>query len=380
MQWIKPADVFRPTNCPADVAIENAVTVGGGTQMYSIYQATAKYNRTVIGGGAKTVSVGGFLTGGGHGILAPRYGLGADQVLEMEVVTPGGEILTVNECQNTDLFWALRGVSPPPLTPISSTSPNLPLRFQGGGSTFGVVTAVTVKTFPTPSIAHIEFALVTSDTNNPALFDMIAYIHSKFPSLGDAGLSGYAFFFQSIPNPSDGGASQIGGITMTAIVQDVNTTVAEQLMAPIFAHIDKTWPGLFYPVLKTTPYPTFLDWYNVNYDNSAAGTNSLTGSRLLDEPSLTGNLTLTAEVFKTFTNVEHPGGMGTAYLVSGKGVHNAVPRGGSNAVLPAWRKAYVHASMSPSLSQSPTPISRLPKSNLPHPTFIRGGIVGSHKK
>ncbi|KAM7209625.1 FAD-binding domain containing protein [Naviculisporaceae sp. PSN 640] len=324
MQWIKPVDVFRPKNCADDVAIENAVTVGGGTQMYSIYQATGKYNRTVVGGGAKTVSVGGFLTGGGHGLLAPRYGLGADQVLEMEVVTPGGEILTVNECQNTDLFWALRG---------------------GGGSTFGVVTSVTTKTYPTPSISHVEFALLTSETNNPSLFEMIAYIHSQFPLLGDAGLSGYAFFFQAIPNPSDGGVSQIGGITMTGIFQDIPTTKAEQLMAPIFTHIDKTWPGLFYPVFKTTPYKSFLDWYNVNYDNSAAGTNSLTGSRLLDKSSLTGNLTLTAEVFKTFTNVEHPGGMGTAYLVSGKGVHNAVPRGGSNAVLPAWRKAYVHATL-----------------------------------
>jgi hypothetical protein len=27
------------------------------------------------------------------------------------VVTPGGEILTLNECQNQDLFWAIRGVS-----------------------------------------------------------------------------------------------------------------------------------------------------------------------------------------------------------------------------------------------------------------------------
>ncbi|KAK4216592.1 hypothetical protein QBC37DRAFT_87669 [Rhypophila decipiens] len=320
MQWIKPVDTFRPKNC--DVTIDHAVTVGGGTQMFSIYQATDKLNRTVVGGGAKTVSVGGFLTGGGHGLLAPRYGLGADNVLEMQVVTPNGEIVTANECQNTDLFWAMRG---------------------GGGSTFGVLTSVTIKTYPTPSITHVEFSVLTLDTENPALFAMIAYFLSQFPSLADAGLSGYAFFFQAIPN---GGQSNLGGITMTAILQDTNTTFAEQLFAPIFSHIDTTWPGIFYPAFKTTPYPTFLEWYKVNYDNSAAGTNSLTGSRLLGEPSLTGNLTLTAEVFKAFANVEAPvGGMGTAYLVSGKGVHNAVPRGGGNSVLPAWRKAYVHATL-----------------------------------
>lgn len=65
----------------------------------------------MVGGTSKSVSVGGYLTGGGHSILSPRYGLGADNVLELEVVTPMGDILTANECQNEDLFWAMRGVS-----------------------------------------------------------------------------------------------------------------------------------------------------------------------------------------------------------------------------------------------------------------------------
>jgi hypothetical protein len=34
----------------------------------------------------------------------------------------------------------------------------------------------------------------------------------------------------------------------------------------------------------------------------------------------------------------------TVFLVSGKGVHQAKPRGGGNAVLPAWRTSWVHAS------------------------------------
>lgn len=68
-------------------------------------------NLTIVSGGAGTVGVGGYLTGGGHAALSSTYGMGADQVLEMEIVTPGGEILTINECQNTDIFWAMRGVS-----------------------------------------------------------------------------------------------------------------------------------------------------------------------------------------------------------------------------------------------------------------------------
>jgi FAD/FMN-containing dehydrogenase len=64
----------------------------------------------MIIGSSSTVSVGGYVTGGGHGILSGQYGLAADAVLEMEIVTPGGQILVANECQNQDLFWANRGV------------------------------------------------------------------------------------------------------------------------------------------------------------------------------------------------------------------------------------------------------------------------------
>lgn len=79
--------------------------------MYDLYMTADKHNRTVVGGGAKTVGLGGYVTGGGHSILAPHYGLAADNVLEAEVVTPDGAILTVNEDQHPDLFWAIRGVS-----------------------------------------------------------------------------------------------------------------------------------------------------------------------------------------------------------------------------------------------------------------------------
>ena len=101
---------FRPTNC--DVSLEgHAITAAAGTQMLEAYRATALLNRTVVGGNGRTVALGGFVTGGGHSILAPHYGMAADQVLQMELVTPTGDIVIANECQNTDLFWAMRGVS-----------------------------------------------------------------------------------------------------------------------------------------------------------------------------------------------------------------------------------------------------------------------------
>ena len=89
----------------------DAITAGAGGAIHELYKLASANNRTVLGGGGKTVTLGGFITGGGHSILSPHYGLAADNVLEMEVVTAQGEILKVNEDQNKDLFWAIRGVS-----------------------------------------------------------------------------------------------------------------------------------------------------------------------------------------------------------------------------------------------------------------------------
>jgi hypothetical protein len=103
-------DGFQPKGCRFTID-GPAVTTAAGTQMLEIDYEAHLRNLTIVSGGAGTVGVGGYLTGGGHAALSSTYGMGADQVLEMEVVTPGGAILTINECQNTDLFWAMRGVS-----------------------------------------------------------------------------------------------------------------------------------------------------------------------------------------------------------------------------------------------------------------------------
>jgi hypothetical protein len=79
----------------------------------------------VVGGSAYSIgAAGGWVIGGGHSSLSPRYGLGVDStfpnplhyncltvadVLQFEIVTPDGQVRTANQYENTDLFWALRG-------------------------------------------------------------------------------------------------------------------------------------------------------------------------------------------------------------------------------------------------------------------------------
>jgi FAD/FMN-containing dehydrogenase len=74
-------------------------------------------------------AAGGFPQGGGFGSLSLRFGTAAGNVLEAEVVTASGEIVVANAWQHDDLFWTLRG---------------------GGGGTFGVVTKLTMRTYPAP--------------------------------------------------------------------------------------------------------------------------------------------------------------------------------------------------------------------------------------
>ncbi|KAK7985046.1 FAD binding domain-containing protein [Apiospora saccharicola] len=174
---------FRPQSCSFAID-KGTVTVGGGTQMGAVYEELAKINQTVVRGASKTVAVGGHLTGGGHSILAPRYGLGADQVLEMEVVSPMGDIVTANECQNQDLFWAMRG---------------------GGGSTFGVMTSVTMLIHPSPSMLRAYLWIASPEAGQGWFWDMLGYLLSRFPYLDHNGVSGYSTFLEYFHDTHDEG-------------------------------------------------------------------------------------------------------------------------------------------------------------------------------
>jgi FAD/FMN-containing dehydrogenase len=129
MREITVHDAFRPAG--TDDPGVPAITVGAGTRWLEAYQALATRDRYVQGGGCVSVgAAGGFPQGGGFGSFSRRYGTAAGNMLEAEVVLASGEIVVANAAQHADLFWALRG---------------------GGGGTFGVVTRLTMRTYPMPS-------------------------------------------------------------------------------------------------------------------------------------------------------------------------------------------------------------------------------------
>src|SRR5262249_52798091 len=60
-------------------------------------------------GSSPGVGVTGYTLGGGLGWLARRYGLAANSVTAVELVTPGGDLVRADAGHESDLLWAVRG-------------------------------------------------------------------------------------------------------------------------------------------------------------------------------------------------------------------------------------------------------------------------------
>lgn len=98
---------FRDIHLAAD---KSYADLGVGLTWTDVYRRLEGSGVTVLGGRADSVGVGGFLAGGGgFGWTTNQYGLTANTALEAELVTPNGEIKTVSNDSDPDLFWALRG-------------------------------------------------------------------------------------------------------------------------------------------------------------------------------------------------------------------------------------------------------------------------------
>lgn len=107
-------------------------TVGAGAQLIDIYAGLAAQGATTPAGSCPSVGVSGVTLGGGFGLAGRFFGLTADQVLGVQIVTADGRLRNVDRSSDPDLLWALKG---------------------GGGGNFGVVTQFTFKVHRLPSSA-----------------------------------------------------------------------------------------------------------------------------------------------------------------------------------------------------------------------------------
>ncbi|RYO93423.1 hypothetical protein DL766_000813 [Monosporascus sp. MC13-8B] len=122
----------------------------------------------VVEGDCPTVSIAGSYTqGGGTSSLGSKFGLAADRVLEWEVITGKGELLTTTPRQNSDLYWALAG---------------------GGGGTYGVVLSMTVKLHSNMPTAGATLSFTES---SDAYWDIVQAFLLNLPEVLDTGATLY---------------------------------------------------------------------------------------------------------------------------------------------------------------------------------------------
>jgi hypothetical protein len=201
---------------------------------------------------------------------------------------------------------------------------------------------VTLKAYPSmPFLTAIGFIITAPGTD--AFWDVIANVLSQFPALDAQGIMTYSFVARNfsgqygITTPVDG---FLGSFLLPVLHPDNTSDSLNATLNQMFNQAIDGSPVPFLHNVTTQNYPDFWAWYNLSNGPLDAGFDQYIGSRLLDEKALTENLTALASAFKASTP---SGGMTSAYLVGGKGVMNAKPRGGSDAVGSAWRKAYVHS-------------------------------------
>jgi FAD/FMN-containing dehydrogenase len=101
-------------------------TVEGGVIWEELNDAAAEHRLAVTGGVVSSTGIAGYTLGGGLGWLMAKYGLAADNLLAVELVTAESDVLHVDAASHADLFWALRG----------------------GGGNFGVATSFTYRLHP----------------------------------------------------------------------------------------------------------------------------------------------------------------------------------------------------------------------------------------
>ena len=104
--------------------------LGAGVKWGPVLEQAQQHGLAPLLGSSPDVGAVGYTLGGGMGWLARKYGMSADSLLRLDVVTLDGVLRTVDAEHDAGLFWALRG----------------------GGGSFGVVTSMEIRLYPVTTV------------------------------------------------------------------------------------------------------------------------------------------------------------------------------------------------------------------------------------
>lgn len=215
-------------------------------------------------------------------------------------------MVTASRTKNSDLYWALSG---------------------GGGGTYGVVLSLTAKAFPDTTVSGASVVFYAASTTADNFYAAISAFHEKLPAMVDAGgLVIYYFndaFFQIAPYT---------GYNKTQA--QVKTT-----LAPFIAALDTLNINYTASYSQHNSYTEHYDKYfgPLPFGNIQVGIAQY-GARLIPRKTIVNNnANFMAAARKITEN-------GVIFIGVGTDV-SSFEKGVSNSVLPAWRTALVHATL-----------------------------------
>ncbi|CAG8981889.1 hypothetical protein HYALB_00013562, partial [Hymenoscyphus albidus] len=298
-----------------------AFHVGAGVQAREIYKVAYELRLMVVGGSVGLY--GGYSLGGGHSMLSSLHGLGADQILSLNIVLASGEFVTASPTQNEDLFWAVRG---------------------GGGSTFGIVTSMVVKAFPDvrTTVASFSWGLEDVNLTLEVFWAGIKSYFSRFEEFTNEGMAAEWYIWPE----GDVTGGKVGGKLLFEIRQffavGKSMEQTQSLLAPWLEEMKRLGINL---AMKMEEFPSYYQAYYWT-DKPRTGGSYMPptisyASRLIPRENFdkNGKLDETIRVLRDLINQDHSinGYQYSPTLSVGKPVG-----ADGNAVHPAWRTALSH--------------------------------------
>ncbi|GME30197.1 putative FAD binding domain protein [Neofusicoccum parvum] len=284
-----------------------ALRLSAGVRGTDALSAATAAGLVVLTGNCPTVGLtGGWTQGGGHSPLSTAVrGMGADQVLEWDVVTASGARVTATPSQHADLYWALAG---------------------GGPGAYGIAVSVTVRAFPDGAVGGATLAFANASSPAGAFWRGVQAWFAAAPGIVDAG--GHAGF--AVVN----GTFALVPLTLAG----ADEARVREVMAPFTAALQNLSIPFSYNV---TSLPSYYDHYAGYLGPIPRGNqpvNVLMGGRLIPRAVVEadGGAAL-AQTFRELQEQDAPGlileGIVTAT--------NASAAVAPNALLPQWRDSLI---------------------------------------
>ncbi|MEP6843866.1 MAG: FAD-binding oxidoreductase [Pseudolysinimonas sp.] len=201
------------------------LTVGGGCRWGDVDRAAEPFNVALPAGVVSHTGVAGLTLGGGIGYLSRLFGATVDHLQEVEIVTADGEIRRVNDENEPELFWALKGA----------------------GHNFGIATEFVFRYVKLPGLATVRLALFPADRRK----EILQQFRDLGPAMPDS-VTTYVRLYRCPPYWSQLPAAHRGQpIISVATVTYSDPAAEEELTAPIFDHGEP-----LYTTVRTIPHVT----------------------------------------------------------------------------------------------------------------------------